>query len=125
MKFSSTVILAVALLLGGTGCAGTGPVATQDTTPPVISDIRLTDISQVHMDIAWTTNEPATSQVEYGTTPEYGSITPLKTDLVTTHGFTLDGLTGGTLHHYRVRSKDAAGNEAISEHKVQATYHHL
>ncbi len=54
------------------------------------------------------------SQVDYGTTVSYGSSTTLNTTLVTSHSQTLSGLTVGTLYHYRVKSKDAAGNAAAS-----------
>src|SRR5207245_237316 len=54
------------------------------------------------------------SQVEHGLTPSYGSMTTLNTSLVTTHSQALVGLMAGTLYHYRVKSKDAAGNLATS-----------
>src|SRR6185312_5799104 len=56
--------------------------------------------------IAWTTNEAADSQVEYGPTTAYGSSTTLDTSLVTGHSQALSGLSPGTLHHYRVKSRD-------------------
>ena len=34
--------------------------------------------------------------------------------MVTSHSQGLSGLTGSTLYHYRVKSKDAAGNPAVS-----------
>jgi len=97
------------------------PSATADTTPPRITGINVMDISITHMVIGWYTDEPATSQVEYGTKPEYGSITPLNESLTNDHSVTLGGLLPVTTYHFRVRSKDAAGNEAISQDKVQVT----
>jgi len=64
--------------------------------------------------ITWTTSESATSQVEYGPTASYGSSSTLGSTLVTSHTATLTGLTAGATYHYRVRSEDAAGNEASS-----------
>ena len=64
--------------------------------------------------ITWTTNEASTSQVDYGLTISYGSSSPLDATLVTSHSVALSGLTAGTLYHYRVRSKDAVGNEQLS-----------
>jgi hypothetical protein len=64
--------------------------------------------------IGWTTNEPATTQVEYGTTAAYGSATAVNTALGTAHSQPLSGLTAGTLYHYRVKSTDASGNTAVS-----------
>jgi glucose/arabinose dehydrogenase len=85
-----------------------------DTTPPVISAVTAGSLTQTSATIAWTTDELATTQIEYGLTTAYENITPLDTTLVLTHGQTLAGLTANTLYHYRVLSRDAAGNLATS-----------
>src|SRR5262249_21270210 len=64
--------------------------------------------------INWTTNEPADSRVEYGTTTAYGSATTLDTNLVTAHSQALTGLSPNTLYHYRMYSKHRAGKAAGS-----------
>jgi hypothetical protein len=64
--------------------------------------------------ISWTTNEASDTQVEFGTTTSYGSSTQLSAAMVTTHNATLGGLAAGTLYHYRVKSRDGAGNLATS-----------
>src|SRR2546425_474383 len=89
-------------------------VANVDTTPPVLSSIIVSSISLNTAAIIWTTNEPSDSQVEYGLTASYDSLTALDPTLVTAHLQTLTGLTPGTLYHFRVRSRDAAGNLAVS-----------
>lgn len=91
-----------------------------DTTPPVITNIVGTGIT-AGFRITWTTDEPATSQVEYGLTTSYGNLTPLDPTLLTSHSVTQTGLARRTNYHYRVRSKDAAGNEAISIDKTVKT----
>lgn len=85
-----------------------------DTTPPVISAIAATNISNASAVISWSTDEPATSQVEYGTTTAYGSTITLSPSFVTSHSQTLNGLQSATLYHYRVWSVDAANNVSIS-----------
>ncbi|HUK56126.1 MAG TPA: fibronectin type III domain-containing protein [Nitrospiria bacterium] len=85
-----------------------------DTTPPVISAIAAGSISSSGAGIAWTTNEPSDTQVQYGTTTAYGSSTALNGALVTSHAQSLTGLQASTLYHYRVLSRDAAGNLATS-----------
>jgi type VI protein secretion system component Hcp len=85
-----------------------------DTTPPTISGVTSSSITTSGATITWTTNEPADSQVEYGTTTAYGSSTTLNSSLVTSHSQALTGLAAGTLYHYRVKSKDAANNLATS-----------
>jgi hypothetical protein len=85
-----------------------------DTTPPVISAVQSTNVSNIGATISWTTNEPSDTQVDYGTTTAYGSSTALNTSFVVSHSQTLSGLTASTLYHYRVKSRDAAGNLATS-----------
>lgn len=85
-----------------------------DTTPPNISGITAGSVSQNSANIAWNTNEVADSQVEYGTTSSYGSTTALDTSLVTNHSVAINGLAAATTYHYRVLSRDVAGNLATS-----------
>ena len=59
--------------------------------------------------ITWTTAVPANSQITYGTTTSYGSISTLNSNLVTTHSVTLTPLTAGTTYHYRVLSANSNG----------------
>ena len=81
---------------------------------PVISSVSSSNIAPNSATITCTTDEPSTSQVEYGPTTAYGYQTSINLTLVTSHSVNLNGLSPGTLYHYRVKSKDAAGNEAIS-----------
>lgn len=85
-----------------------------DTTPPTISGITTGSINQNGGSVNWTTNEASDSQVEYGTTTSYGSSTSVNGTLVTSHSIVVSGLDPGTVYHYRVKSKDAAGNLATS-----------
>jgi type VI protein secretion system component Hcp len=86
-----------------------------DTTPPEISSVVASGITLNGATISWTTNEASTSQVEYGTTTGYGSTTSLNTSMQTSHAQALNGLSMDTLYHYRVRSRDAEGNLAVSD----------
>ncbi len=114
---ASATVKAKALKSGMTDSAvasATFTVNPADTTPPVISAVNASSITASGASITWTTNEPATSQVDYGPTTSYGQATPLDSTKVTSHIVALSGLSASTLYHYRVRSKDAAGNEAVS-----------
>ena len=84
-----------------------------DTTPPVISAVTASSVTSSGATIAWTTNEASDSQVEYGSTTAYGSTSTPNPALVTTHSTALS-LSANTLYHFRVRSRDAAGNLATS-----------
>ena len=89
-------------------------LAAPDTTPPVISGVTASNITTSGAVITWTTNEASNTQVDYGTTTGYGSSTTLNSALVTSHSQTLSGLLANTLYHYRVKSRDSAGNLATS-----------
>jgi Bacterial Ig domain/Immunoglobulin I-set domain len=81
---------------------------------PNISGVSATAITTVAATIIWTTDVTATSQVEYGTTTAYGTLTTLNASLLTSHTVALAGLTANTLYHYRVHSKNSSGVESIS-----------
>ncbi|HOT98187.1 MAG TPA: fibronectin type III domain-containing protein [bacterium] len=81
-----------------------------DNTPPLILSGPREMLPTGHsMAIAWQTDEPAASLIEYGTTSSYGQRLR-DTTLVTDHVATLTGLEPNTLYHYRVGATDAYGN---------------
>src|SRR5204863_24429 len=59
-------------------------------------------------------DEASDSQVEYGLTTAYGTTSALNVTMVTDHAVSISGLAGSTVYHYRVRSRDAAGNLGTS-----------
>ncbi|MDD5688430.1 MAG: carbohydrate-binding protein [Elusimicrobia bacterium] len=84
---------------------------TPDTTPPVVSSTATISITGTSAVVTWTTNEPATSKVEYGLTTGYGSASPV-TDSggVTSHSVPITGLTEKTTYHCRVVTTDMSNN---------------
>jgi Purple acid Phosphatase, N-terminal domain len=92
-----------------------------DTTPPVIGAIAGANVTASGAMINWATNEAADTQVEYGTTISYDSSTALNSTRATSHSSTLSGLAANTTYHFRVRSRDAAGNLAVSADMVLTT----
>jgi YD repeat-containing protein len=89
-------------------------LTSSDTIPPVVSLVTATNITGAGVNINWDTNESADSQVEYGMTTAYGSSSPIDFNFVTSHSIGLVGLTEATLYHYRVHSRDGAGNLTTS-----------
>jgi hypothetical protein len=85
-----------------------------DTTPPAIGTVLVSGVTASNATIEWTTDEASSTQVEYGLTSAYGQVSPLGGTLGTAHGVTLTGLDDLTQYHFRVRSRDAAGNLATS-----------
>lgn len=97
-----------------TGACGGGTATTTDTTAPIISAVSATALSTTGATILWTTNENATSQLEFGTTTSYGMLSALNSTLQMAHSITLAGLIPSTMYHFRVQSKDAANNTGTS-----------
>jgi phosphodiesterase/alkaline phosphatase D-like protein len=102
-----------------------GTFTTLDRTAPVISGIDITGSTTTTVTITWSTNEPATTQVEYGLTNGYGMTQPVfpAPSTLTSGARTvvLTGLTPGTTYHFRVRSVDATGNPAVSKNYLCST----
>jgi uncharacterized repeat protein (TIGR01451 family) len=85
-----------------------------DTMGPVVSSRTASPTTSTTAVITWLTNEPATTQVEYGASSAYGMVSPLDSTLVTSHRVTLTGLTPSTIYHFRVASQDVMGNSATT-----------
>src|SRR5947209_7414347 len=107
-------LAAVARDAAGNTATSAAVSVTVDNTPPIISSVSAFNISSSQATITWATNQASDSQVEYGLTTAYGSSTPLNSSLLTAHAVTLTGLLASNTYHYRVKSRDAAGNLATS-----------
>ncbi len=86
---------------------------TTDTTPPVISNIEVVDITTTSARVTWATDENADSYVTYGLDETYGSESEDNT-LETEHSIILTGLDEDTTYHFMVRSTDVYGNSTES-----------
>ena len=82
-----------------------------DTSSPSVSGIAVQNITAGGATIIWTTDEEATTLVEYGRTTGYGKQTIEDTSLMLSHSAALTGLLASSVYHYRVISRDAVGNE--------------
>ncbi|MFC2050512.1 fibronectin type III domain-containing protein [Chloroflexota bacterium] len=96
------------------------PAPPGDTAPPVIGNVSTSSETDTSAVITWTTDEPSSSQVDYGTTIEYG-LTATSDELTIAHSVTLSGLEPNAAYYYRVNSKDEAGNEASSTNNTLFT----
>lgn len=86
-----------------------------DPTPPVITDVSVSRITDGIALVMWTTDDPATSQVEYDFVPHYGQSTEEDDTKLTSHSVWVSGLTPSTSYHFRVRSVNAAGLASYSD----------
>jgi chitodextrinase len=105
----------------GNWSAGLTATIVLDTTAPTISGVSSSNITDQSARVAWTTSEPSTSQVEFGLTIGYGTVTTLDAALVTSHSVLIPNLTASTQYNYRVRSSDAAGNERVGSNNSLTT----
>ncbi|MBI3572717.1 MAG: LysM peptidoglycan-binding domain-containing protein [Candidatus Kerfeldbacteria bacterium] len=85
----------------------------KDTTAPSISSFTASP-GTTSATLTWTSNEAATSQIDYGVTTVYGTTTTEDTSLLTSHSVTISGLTAATEYHARANSIDQAGNVGSS-----------
>lgn len=85
---------------------------------PLISNLRVEDVGTDSAIVAWDTDVPATSQVEYGPTAAYGDTTVTDTARTTAHRILLSGLDPYTEYHSRVFSKNRWNKLGMSADNV-------
>lgn len=93
-----------------------------DKTPPTISDIKVTDIGTNSVSITWTTNEPASSAVDYGLTTANG-LSLSNDEKVTSHKVILNSsfMLPKTSYHFIASSVDASGNKQAAPDQTFTT----
>jgi hypothetical protein len=91
------------------------PTAVADTTPPKFtSGPKVEYVTPYSFTLTWSTDEPSSSEVKYGTSSNYESINNAQSRyFYVDHQVVVSGLTSGTLYHYRIQSRDAKGNLAV------------
>jgi len=105
---------AVAADTSGNQASATPVAVTVNNVPPVISNITSGSPTTSATTITWSTDVPASSQVDYGLTSGYGTSTTPDSALVVSHSQSLSGLQPATTYHFRVRSANANGVSAVS-----------
>jgi thiol-disulfide isomerase/thioredoxin len=84
----------------------------KETTPPVISEVKADSNSDISATITWLTDKPATGQVDYGKTKDYGLTAISNDELTTNHKVRMTGLEPNTTYYFSVKSSDKCGSEA-------------
>ena len=80
-----------------------------DITPPSISDVNATNITNSSAVITWTTNESSNSSVSYGINISLGNINS-SSEMTISHSIDLTSLTSNKTYYYNVTSCDSSGN---------------
>ena len=92
------------------------PIAVADTVAPKLSKVGTAYQTPYSFTVTWTTSEPASSEVQYGVSANYESINnKLKGVFTVDHSVVIAGLTPGMIYHYRIQSRDYAGNLTVDD----------
>ena len=83
--------------------------------PPKVGLMKVFNISQIAAEMTWSSDDKTTTQVEYGTTTEYGVFSTLKKEFTVIHHVVLPSLEPNTIYHYRVKITYLTGEEYLSE----------
>lgn len=95
--------------------------ASVDTSPFGISSILAGSITGTSATISWSTDEDSDSMVYYGTTTSYGPQVVVNLTATKLHSVALSGLSGTTLYHYKVVSRNASDQTSTSLDQTFAT----
>jgi hypothetical protein len=98
-----------------------GALSAPSFSQVIISGVSTSLITEKSVVINWTTNVPANSQVNFGTTASHGSSTLVDSTFSTNHSMILYSLAPGTLYHYQVRSAGPGGNPSTSSDNTFTT----
>jgi hypothetical protein len=85
----------------------------QQENPPVISNIKILEITTSSAIVTWVTDKKADSIVNYGLDRNYGIVRD--SALTTEHQLVLDNLLPNTDYYFQVASVDENGNQAASK----------
>jgi peroxiredoxin len=85
-------------------------------SPLTISDVKVSYTTDTDATIIWVTSRAATSEVQYWDPSSVERLTVSSDEFTTNHTINLTSLKAGAIYHYQVKSKDAAGDEAISSY---------
>ena len=89
--------------------------AEHDAVAPVIGAPTLeATLDWQSPSVQWTTDEPATTWVDWGLTVAYEGGSVGNDSLVMSHEVGFPAPTHGATYHYRIRTRDALGNERVS-----------
>lgn len=101
-------------LAGNRDNTGASRAFNVNTTPLVISNVQVINISRSSATVTWTTNLPATSSISYGPASQGPNTTVTDGTMTLTHAVTISGLGSFTLYSYFVTSTSNTGKTGSS-----------
>ena len=93
----------------------------KDTTPPAISEVKITSYSDTSATVTWLTDKPAKSEIKYGKTKDYEIKTISDDELTTSHKVRLTPLEPSKTYHLMVKSTEVCGKEATKTTMLTTT----
>ena len=99
----------------------TQAIIPKDVTAPTITVGPSITVTSTSMTIDWTTNEPATSRIDWGVGTSTNRVLPDDSVYVTVHSKTITGLLPNTMYSVIVSGKDQAGNNRSSSRREART----
>lgn len=81
---------------------------------PVVTDPLAGEITGSSAAIDWTTDEPMTGEVQFGTDNLYGAVARAGGGATLDHFVSLSGLSPSTLYHFRVKNHSSGGETVYS-----------
>jgi len=99
----------------GSGSAQTVTATAKiDDSPPIISEVTVSDVRDTWAVIEWKSNELATARVDYGVSPPFTS--SAFSDMTTNyHRVVVSGLDKETVYRFSVAAIDLVGNETVDD----------
>jgi len=97
------------------------PYIPTDNIPPIISKLKVANITPISATILWDTDEAGDSAIEYGVTSKYGDYYFDFVNAFKTHSANLLNLSPSTVYNYRVSTADKNGNRVYSENQTFMT----
>jgi hypothetical protein len=97
------------------------PTITATPIPAVVQDVSTSSITRSSATVTWTSNAPASSEVDYAVLTGGAPATRVDQSLVTAHRVVLTGLQPGVTYRFGVRSVTAAGASSVSLQDVFTT----
>ena len=88
--------------------------ASVDTTPPRIGGVVASNVTGTTATVTWTTDEPAQTTLQFGSTTAYGISVDGETAWSTAHTATLTGLPADSPTHFLITAVDPSGNHSDS-----------
>jgi hypothetical protein len=92
-----------------------------DSTLPIITNVRVNEITPFSATVSWTTDKESSSLVKYGKSMDYGSLAGDFITFGTVHSVLLSNLTPGTTYNISAASIDKFGNIGTSPNTTFST----